>query len=626
MTKSNQMNIRKLLFLVTTFCLFGSTVLAQDISFVATTAKVVAAGEQFRVNYTLTTGGENGKDIRFPDTKDFDNMFGPTVTGQSSSITMINGKTTSQSTTVFTYILSAKTAGTYTIPAATIKVGNSEYKSNELSVKVLPPDQAANAATANTNANTGNSNQGGGQTSAPAGSSDDVLLRVSVSKSSVYENEGFLVTFKLYTLIDIRGVESIKLPEYEGFIAQEVDLQPNQPMGYENYNGRNYRTAVLKQTVLYPQRSGRLTIPAGKLDVTAQIRTQRRQRSFFDDFFDNIQDVKRTLTSAPVSIDVKPLPQGKPASFFGAVGDYKMTSSINTSQLKTNEAVTIKVAISGNGNIKMVKNPVIVFPNDFDTMDSVVTNNTKVSTSGVSGTKTIEYNAIPRYAGDFTIPKAEFSYFDLKSGTYKTLTTGEYQLHVVQGPAGSGTNAPVVNATNKEDIRFLGKDIRYIKTDAGRFHTGGFFFGTFRYLLFYIIPALLFLILFWIYRKQAAQNANIALVRTRKANKVASKRLKTAAKYLKENKTESFYDETLKAVWGYLSDKLSIPVSALTKENVDANLMKYGATESLIQDFRNILDTAEFARFAPAQESGQMDELYNATVQAIDKMENTIKK
>jgi len=199
-------------------------------------------------------------------------------------------------------------------------------------------------------------------------------------------------------------------------------------------------------------------------------------------------------------------------------------------------------------------------------------------------------------------------------------------LHVAQGPAGGGTGASVVNATNKEDIRFLGKDIRYIKTGSANFHRGDFFFGTFPYLLFYIIPALLFLALFWIYRKQAAQNANIALVRTKKANKVASKRLKTAAVYLKENKKEQFYDETLKAVWGYLSDKLNIPVSALTKDNVDANLTQYGASENLIQDFRNILDTAEFARFAPAQESGKMDELYNATVQAIDKMENTIKK
>jgi len=614
--------MRKLFFFFTLFCLSSPVIFGQNISFRATTEKVVVVGQQFRVNYTLTTTGESGKDIRFPDTKDFDNLFGPTVTSQFSS-TFINGNSSTQSTNIFTYVLSAKSEGTFTIPPATIKVGNSEYKSNELTVKVLPPDQAANAAAANAASN----DTGQGQpATVSSGSADDIFMRASVSKNSVYENEGFLITFKLYTAVDIAQVEKMNFPEYDGFVAQEIEMPANTQWNMENHNGRNYRTAILRQTVLFPQRSGKITIGSGKFDFVIRIRTQRRQRSFFDDFFDMTQDVKRSLTSPAVTIDVKPLPEGKPASFSGAVGDYKMTSSISTNQVKTNDAVTIKVAITGNGNIKLVKNPEIVFPNDFDKLDPVITNLTKVSQSGVNGTKTIEYNAIPRYAGDFTIPKAEFSYFDLKTGTYKTLTTEEYALHVEQGEAGSGINMPVVNATNKENIRFLGKDIRYIKTDPLHFHKGDFFFGTFQYLLFYIIPTLLFAVLFWIYRKQAAQNANIALVRTKKANKVASKRLKTSAQYLKENKTESFYDEILKAVWGYLSDKLNIPVSALTKDNVDANLLKYGADENLIRDFRDILDSAEFARFAPAQESGKMDELYNTTIQAIDKMENTVKK
>ena len=617
--------MRKLFFLFITLGLTGMGVSAQNITFQATTEKVVVVGQQFRVNYTLTTGSEISKDIRLPEIKDFDNIFGPTFT-QSTSMSNVNGRVTSQATSMFTYVFLAKTEGTFTIPPATIKVGNSEYKSNELSVKVLPPDQAANAATANANAGS-SGQQGSNQQSAASSSAsnDNFFVRVIVSKNSVYENEGFLVTVKLYTLFDITGFEP-KYPEYEGFIAQEIEMPSVSQQTMENINGRNYLTAVLKQTILFPQRSGKITIPAGKFDLTARIRTQQRQRSIFDGFLDAYEDVKRSISSNPVTIDVKPLPAGKPASFTGAVGDYKMTSSVSTNQLKTNDAVTVKVSISGNGNIRYVKHPEIIFPNDFDALDPIINTNTKVSQSGVTGTKTIEYNAIPRYAGSFTIPKANFSYFDLKTGTYKTLTTDEYTIQVEQGEGDSGTNIPLINAANKEDIRFLGKDIRYIKTDSTHFNKGSFFFGSLGYLLFYIVPALLFLILFWIYRKQAAQNANIALVRTKKANKVASKRLKTAAKYLKENQTESFYDETLKAVWGYLSDKLNIPVSALTKDNVDANLTKYGATDSLIKDFRDILDTAEFARFAPAQESGKMDELYDATVQAIDKMENTIKK
>jgi len=612
--------MRKLFFLIITFFLISQGVILGQNTFVGTTEKVVVVGQQFRVKYTLTTTSETGKDIRFPDTKDFDNIFGPTIS--QSSFTIISSNVSSQSTTEYTYVLMAKSEGTFTLPPATIQVGNSEYKSNELTIKVLPPDQAANAAAANANAGSS------GQPSTSAGSSsDDIFMRAHVTKNSVYENEGFTITFKLYTLIDATSfAEAPKFPEYDGFVAQEIELPSNSQLVLENYNGRNYGTVILKQTVLFPQRSGKITIPSGKFSMNARVRTQRRQRSFFDDFLDMYDNVIRSFTSNSVTIDVKPLPEGKPASFSGAVGDYKLMSSISTDRLKTNDAVTVKVTISGNGNLKMARNPDIVFPNDFDKLEPVVSSNTKASQSGVTGTKTIEYTAIPRYAGDFTVPQAEFSYFDLKTGRYITLKTDEYRLHVEQGEAGAGINAPVINATNKENIRFLGKDILYIKSDPAHFHTGDFFFGTLKYLLFYIIPALLFLIFFLIYRQQAIQNANIALVRTKKASKVASKRLKTAAKYLKENRSELFYDEILKAVWGYLSDKLNIPVSALTKENVDANLMKYGAEENLIKDFRDILDTAEFARFAPAQAVGKMDDLYDATVQAIDKMENTIKK
>jgi len=614
--------MKNLIFLFAIFCLGSSRILAQDVTFRATSEKTVVVNQQFRVNYTLSTPGQDGKNMQLGDIKNLELLYGPVVSQQGSSTSIINGKMSSSSTTVFTCVFMAKSEGTFTIPPATIAVGNSTYKSNDLTVKVLPADQAAAAASQNNIADQADQQQ---QVTGASASNKDLFVVMNVSKNSVYENEGFLVTFKLYFLVDVTGFENVKFPEFEGFISQEIDLGKDTQMNLESYNGRNYRTAIIKQTILFPQHSGQITIGSGKFDVIARIRSQQRVHSIFNDFLDTYSDVKKTLTSAPVTINVKPLPTERPASFSGAVGNYTMTSSINSQNVKTNDAVTIKVAISGTGNIKLIANPKIVFPNDFEVYDPTVDVKTKITQSGVTGTKAIDYNAIPRYAGDFTIPKAEFSYFDLSSGTYKTLTTEEYKLHVAQGPAGSGT-APIVNATNKEDIRFLGKDILYIKTDNYNFHKGSFFFGTFGYYLWYIIPALLFIVLFIIYRKQAAENANIALVRTKKANKVASKRLKAAAKYLNENKKEAFYDETLRAVWGYLSDKLNIPVSALTKDNVEANLTQYGVDENLINDFRNILDTAEFARFAPAEGSGTMSELYNSTIQAIDKMENTIKK
>jgi hypothetical protein len=615
--------MRKLIFLLTIFFAGFFHTFSQNISFKGITEKAVVVNQQFRVNYILTTGGERGKDIRMNEVKGLDILFEPTLSGQSSSTSIINGNAFTQLTLTYTYVLMAKEEGTYTIPPATIKVGNSEYQSNELTIKVLPPDQVAAATSSNQN----NREEGLSQPSSSSQvENSDLFIKIHVSKSSVYENESFLVTFKLYSLVEITGFDNVKFPEFEGFIAQEIELPSNNQLSLENYNGRNYRTIVLKQTILYPQRSGKITIGSGKFDANIRMRSQRRTRSFFDDFFDTYQNVKKVLTSAPITIDVKPLPAGKPASFTGAVGDYKMTSSISATHLKANDAVTIKLTISGSGNIKLVKNPEIVFPADFDIFDPKIDINTRVSTSGVNGSKTIEYYAIPRYAGKFTIPKAQFSYFDLKSGTYKTLSTNEYQLQVEPGEGGGENTPTVVNSANKEDIRYLGQDIRHIKTGNFSFRKKDFIFGSLTYWLSYLIPSVLFIIFFIYFRKLVKQNANIALMRTKKANKVATQRLKTANKYLKEDLRESFYDEILKAVWGYLSDKLSIPVSFLTKDNVETELSKYGASNNLINQFREILNTAEFARFTPSQGHGAMDELYHSTVNTINKMENTIKK
>ncbi|GHV58414.1 aerotolerance-like protein [Bacteroidia bacterium] len=588
-----------------------------QVTFKGTAPRAVVVGEQFRVNYTLATPSDRGKDIRLPDIGGLQVLYGPTLSQSGTSTSIINGSVSSQRTEVYTYILMADKEGEYTLPAATIHVGNSEYKSNELKVNVLPQDQATAAA----NANTQSAQQQSNQENNTQLSNDNIFIRMNISKSSVYENEGFLVTFKLYTTVDVSNFENIKFPEFEGFIAQEIDLPDNKQMNLENYQGRNYRTVILKQTMLYPQRAGKMTIGQGKFDAIVRVRAQsQRTRSFFEDFLDSYSNVKKTLISPAATIDVKALPAGKPASYTGAVGDYKMTSSISSTNMKANEPVTIKITISGNGNIKLVKNPDIVFPNDFEIYDPKVDVNSRVTTSGVSGTKTIEYYAVPRYPGDFTIPAAQFSYFDLSSGTYKTLSTSEYRLHVEPGTGESATTT-VITGANKENVRFVGQDIRHIRTGAFDFHKGNFFFGTANYWLCYLIPFLLFAVLFIIYRKQAAENANIALVRTKKANKIASKRLKLANTYLKENKREPFYDETLKAVWGYLSDKLNIPVASLTKDNVETELVRYGVSEPLIRSFIDILNTAEFARFAPSQGQGAMDELYKQSVDAINQME-----
>ena len=448
---------------------------------------------------------------------------------------------------------------------------------------------------------------------------------MNVSKRSVYEQEGFLVTFKLYSLYDA-ALNDVKFPEFEGFLSQDIELNPQWTL--ENYNGRNYRTVVIKQTVLYPQRSGKITIEGGKYDAVVRIRSKQRVRSIFDDFFDTYQDVKRVLTTPPVTIDVKPLPSGKPASFRGAVGSYTMKASINSDHIKTNEAVTINIVLSGNGNIKLAKNPEISFPNDFEVYDPKVDNNIKTTSSGTSGTKSIEYMAIPRYAGDFEIPAVQFSYFDPKDGSYKTLSSQPFKLHVEKGIGGENSSSPVIsNFGTQERVKYLGQDIRYIKVSKPHFVSNKeFFFGSFMYIMAYVLIAVLFIVFFAIYRKQVKENANIALVRTKKANKIAVRRLKKAERLLKERKKEEFYDEVLRAVWGYLSDKLNIPQANLTKDNVEAELMVFGGDKEVSDRFIDILNTCEFARYAPSQAPEAMEQLFKQTFDAIGKMENITKK
>lgn len=602
--------MRKLAFLFVLFLTVGVMAKAADVVFKAVAPNAVVMGQQFRLAYTVNAEAK-ASDLRIPELTDFDVLMGPS-TSSSMSTQIVNGSVSTETSFTFTYILMPKKEGTYNIGPASIKVKGANYTSNALALKVLPPDKASEASAGN-----------GGQSTSIG--KDDYFVRVEVSNRNVYEQEGFLVTFKLYAA-RMCGLNNAKFPEYEGFLAQEIE-QKDPQWSQDHYNGRNYYTVILKQTVLYPQRPGKLTIDSGKFDAVIRIPTQRQIRSIFDEFADTHTNVQKVLVSSPVTIDVKPLPSGKPASFSGAVGNFTMTSDINSTNVKTNDAVTIKLKISGNGNIKLIKNPEVVFPNDFDIFDPKVETDLKTTTAGVSGSKTIEYMAIPRYAGEFEIPAIAFSYFEPKSGSYKTLKSDAYKLHVAQGEGGSGTSPVVSNFSNKESVKYLGKDIRYLKVkDFNFIANNDIFFGSFMYYMCYLVPAILFIVFFFIYRKQVKENSNIALVRTKKANKIAVKRLKNAGKLMKENKKEEFYDEVLRALWGYLSDKLNIPQASLTKDNVEIELAKYGVDDTLTNEFMDILNTCEFARYAPAQASDAMDKLYELTVDAIGKMENTIKK
>jgi hypothetical protein len=608
--------MRKIIFLLFTILAAWQVKAADKVRFVAEAADVVVSGDQVRLVFTVNS--QDIKDFRAPSIKGFDVLMGPSRS-QQSSIQIINGKRTSSSSTAFTYILLAGSPGTYTIPAASVEVNGEKVFSNAISIKVLPQDQ-----------NSGNSgnNRGGSASSSrsqAAGSrisANDLFITATASKTTVHEQEAILLTYKVYTVVNLRQLYG-KMPDLKGFHTQEVELPQQKTFTLEHYKGRNYNTTVWSQYVLFPQQTGKLEIPSITFDgVVAQ---QTVSDDPFDAFFNGggYVEVKKKITTPKVVINVQPLP-AKPAGFSGAVGEFKLASSINATDVKTNDAVTIKLTLSGTGNMKLIGTPEVKFPQDFEIYDPKVTDDYKLTNSGLTGTKTFEYLAIPRHAGNFTIPAVEFTYFDLKSNSYKTLKTEAYNLKVAKGQGNA--DQVISDFTNKESVKMLGKDIRFIKLgDSSLRPKGDFFFGTVGYYLCYLIPLLLFVVFAVIYRQKALENANVAKVKTKKANKVATRRMKLAGKLLAENKKNEFYDEVLKALWGYISDKLSIPVSQLSKDNIEAELTNYGVPEALIAEFIGVLNECEYARYAPGNENEAMDKVYSASVEVISKMENSIK-
>ncbi len=615
--------MRKLIFLWIALVAVSLQAFADEkVSFTASAPDAVAVGDQFRLSYTVTT--QKVRDFRAPSIKGFDVLMGPSRS-QQSSMQIINGVSTSTSSITFTYILMATAEGSFTIPGATITADGNQMVSNSVHVKVLPADQAREAASSggsNSGSQQGNTSRASSGTSI---SNQDLFITATASKTNVYEQEAFLLTYKIYTLVDLQRFDNVKLPDFKGFHSQEVELPNDRRWSLEHYKGRNYQTTVYRQFVLFPQQSGDLTIETARFDASVAKATPVSDP--FEAFFNgggNYIEVKKTLTTPQLTIDVKSLPGGKPADFSGGVGEFSISSSINSTSVKTNDAITIKLVISGTGNLKLIGDPEVKFPDDFEVYDPKVDNKFRLTNAGLSGSKVIEYLAIPRNAGTFKIPAVKFSYFDIKSRSYKTLTTEEYELHVEKGEGNAAQT--IANFTNKEDLRILNEDIRFIKqNDVVLSQKGDFFFDSMGYWLLYLVPGIAFIIFFIIYRKQIAANANVAKMRTKKANKVAVKRMKLAGKLLSENKQDVFYDEVLKALWGYISDKLNIPVSRLSKDNIEEELRKYGVEDILIKEFLAALNDCEFARFAPGDDNQAMDKVYSASLAVISKMENSIK-
>ena len=596
------------------FFILISTVIgawADNITFTANAPEVVVSGDQFRLSYTINS--QKVRDFRAPSIKDFEVLMGPS---RSTQYQDYNGVVTYSIT--FTYILMAGKEGTYKIPGATIVADGNNYTSNSLSIKVLPPDQSSGAGSGSSRNSSRNQANSGKITD------KELFMLATVNKTNVYEQEAILLTYKVYTQVNLTELRG-DIPDLKGFHTQEVELPKQKTFTLEHYNGRNYNTTVWRQLVLFPQQTGKIEIPSVTFEGTVSQRVASADP--LDAFFNggNYVNINKNIVTPKLTINVKELPADKPANFSGGVGEFTLSSSISTQELKTNDAVTIKLIISGTGNMKLINTPEVGFPKDFEIYDPKVDNKFNLTRNGLAGNKVIEYLAIPRHAGNYTIPPIEFSYFDLKSQSYKTLKTDAYTLNVAKGEGNS--EQVVANFTSKEDLKVLGQDIRYIKTGETRLtQKDDYFFGSTGYWLWYIVPLALFVTFMVIYRKQAMENANVAKVRTKKANKVATKRMKNAGKLLAEKKSEAFYDEVLKALWGYISDKLSIPVSQLSKDNIEEELQKNQVADELIKEFINNLNDCEFARYAPGNQDEKMDKIYSSAIDVISKMENSIKR
>lgn len=622
--KSLKLVFNKVLVLWSLLLFVAVGAYSQDVTLTVQAPNAVVKGERFRVSFVVNTN--KAKDFRAPVFEGLTELSGPS-TSTSSSMQIINGQRTSSASITYTYVLIAEEEGEFTIKPASVVVDKKTIQSSSKTIKVLPPDNNS-ASSGQQQQQSGNRNYGSAQSSNPASiGADDLFMLATVDKKKVYEQEALLLTYKVYvsTSLNLTNLTT-NMPDLKNFHVQEVELPRQKEFQLEHYNGRNYKTLLWSQYVLFPQQSGELEIPATTFEGIISIPVQATD--MFDAIFNagRYIDIKKELVSNRQIIQVEALPAGKNGNFYGGVGDFSISSDINTTELTANEAVTIKVVLSGTGNLKLVKTPEIKFPQDFDIYDPKVENKYTIKNGRQTGNKVYEYLAIPRFAGEYKIPAMEYQYFDPKSGTYKTLTTKEYVLNVAKGTGSDATQTTGVGGyVSKEELRFVGEDVRFHTTGTKLIKTNQVFFGSFAFYICLLIPLIILLAVVFIARKSIADNANMAKTKRKKANSTAVKRLKVAKKLMANNNKDQFYDEVLRALWGYFGDKLVIPVAQLSKDNVGNELKGRGVTDALIGQTIKLLDDCEFAKYAPGNDEGRMDAIYEEAVNVISQMENAIK-
>ena len=601
-----------LLLLATTWSLSA-------VDFRAVGPSQVPVNQSFQIQYIVDEKCDN---IQPPSMAGFELLAGP-YTSTASSFSFVNGKRTSTYQKTFTYTYMATKEGTYTIGAATIEIKGHKYRSNGLKISVIREQEQAPQMSTQRQSDERSERQARQERaeSRQRQQSPSIFMRTEVSKTHAHEQEPITLKYKLYFVgvndVQLAGVT--KMPDFDGFLKQESDLEQLESR-VETYNGRQYNVATVYKNQLYPQHSGDITITPAHFEVVYT--SPGSERDPFGQMF-GYQEHK-TLKAPAVTIHVDALPQeNKPKTFSGGVGHYTMTPSISATEVNANEPITLKLDISGSGNMKLIKTPEVKWPEGFEAYDPKVSNSYQTTDSGMAGTKSIEYMAIPREPGDYTLPPVSMTYYDSESGSYKTLTTPSYSLHINRGQQRKDTE---VSDYSQEEIKQLATDVRYIHTndlsalEPGSAAPAAIQVGTFGWWLCYIIPLLIAVIVLIAMRRYIQANSDINQVRYRKANKVAQKRLRNAKKLLDENQTNAFYEEVERAAMSYLSDRLTIPTADLNKETITQLLEQKNVPATLIEETKEVLSTAEFARYAPSTNQ-DMNALYSKTVELINQLE-----
>ena len=602
---------RSSIFLI---CLFIACACFSQVIRVSTPSRV-EAGENFRVSFKVTTQDVDDFRSGLHSTDVVEVIAGP-YTSSESSFQMVNGHTSSSSSITYTYTLYAAKSGVYNIPAAHARVGGKQISSRPAKVTVVGSAQGRGNNSPKMHED--DNYQPHMKAAGSAISGRDLFIKVSANKKKVYEQEPILLTYKVYTLVDLTQLEG-KMPELTGFHTQEIPLPQQKSFHIERVNGKPYRTVTWSQYVMYPQMTGKMEIPS--ITFKGIVVQQNRSVDPFEAFFNGgsgYVEVKRNIVAPSIKIDVLPLPH-KPANFSGGVGKFNISAQLNKNELKAGDPLSLRIVVGGIGNLKLIKQPVVNFPKDWDKYDPKVTDKTKLTSNGLEGNMIYDILAVPRNQGHYTIPPVELTYYATSLNQYKTIKTQSFEIEVAKG---DGSRSSVVDYSKDQP-----KDIKDIKKGEAELHSvDNFFFGSVGYLMSLLIPFAAFVALLVIFHKRAIDNADLVKMKGKKANKIATKRLRQANKLMLAGKTNEFYDEVLRALWGYVGDKLNMPAEKLSRENISEKLQSHNVDDNTISKFLSAIDDCEMMRFAPGDPEGNMNKTFESAMTAIMEIENVMKK